>query len=244
MKRKAEATDATLVTPEIQALADAVRGDVEPEGVERALAAFREAGGAAEGVAPRRGRRRDDWRPARHRFAALVSLKAAIGAALATATLGGLALAAVPGVLPDPPRPADAPAESTASTPAVETPRTPDGTPGATGPGTPPPAPSASPSASAYDSVPRSHAALCHAWSRGNGKHGGTAFQQLIDAAGGVGAVDGYCATLPGKDEYVPATPKKPAKTAPPGQSKNSPAASPSRGRSAEHAQDTGKGAS
>ncbi|MFD9872197.1 hypothetical protein ACFXI8_33660 [Streptomyces niveus] len=242
MRRKAEATDASLVTPEIQALADAVRGDVEPEGVERALAAFREVGGAAGGVAPRRGRRRDDWRPARHRFAAPVSLKAAIGAALATATLGGLALAAVPGVLPDPPRPADGPAESTASTPAVETPRTPDGTPGTTGPGTPSPAPS--PSASAHDSVPRSHAALCHAWSRGNGKHQGAAFRQLIDAAGGEGAVDGYCATLPGKDEHVPGVPGNPAKTAPPGQSKNSPAASPSRGRSAEHAQDTGKGAS
>lgn len=51
MKRKAEATDAVLVTPEIEALGDALRGTVEPAGVERALVAFREAGGAAGGVA-------------------------------------------------------------------------------------------------------------------------------------------------------------------------------------------------
>ncbi|WP_381802224.1 hypothetical protein [Streptomyces niveus] len=242
MKRKAEATDAVLVTPEIEALGDALRGTVEPAGVERALVAFREAGGAAGGVAPRRGRRRDDWRPARHRFAALVSLKAALGAALATATLGGLALAAVPAVLPDSPRPAEGPAASTASTPAVETPRSPGVASGATAPSTPSPAPSAS--ASAHDPVPRSQAALCHAWSRGNGKNGGAAFRQLVDAAGGEGAVEAYCATLPGRDEHVPATPQKPNGTAAPGQSKNPPAASPSRGRSAEHAQDTGKHAS
>ncbi|MFD3921982.1 hypothetical protein [Streptomyces sp. NPDC058595] len=242
MKRKAEATDAALVTPEIQALGDAVRGTVEPEGAERALAAFREAGGAAGRAAPRRLRRRDDWRPARHRFAALVSLKAALGAALATAALGGLALAAVPGVLPDSPRPAEGPAESTASTPAVETPRGPGAASGATAPSTPSPAPSAS--ASAHDPVPRSQAALCHAWSRGNGNHRGAAFQQLVDAAGEEGAVEAYCATLPGRDEHVPATPKKPNGTAEPEQSKNPPAASPSRGRSAEQDQDTGRHAS
>ncbi|MFI6080296.1 hypothetical protein ACIBBB_04810 [Streptomyces sp. NPDC051217] len=242
MRRKAEATDAALVTPEIEALADAVRGGVEPESVERALGAFREAASAAEGVAPRRGRRRDDWRPARRRFPALVSLRTALGAALATATLGGLALAAVPDALPDPLRPADDPAESPASRPGVDAPRTPGATPEATGRSTPSPAPSAS--ASAHDPVPRSQAALCHAWNSGNDKQRGEAFQQLVDAAGGEGAVDGYCATLSGGDEDVPSAPKKPAGTAAPGQSKNPPAASPSRGRSAEHAQGTGRRAS
>ncbi|MET4921832.1 hypothetical protein P3L51_05630 [Streptomyces sp. PSRA5] len=242
MRRRVEATDAALVTPEIEALADAVRGDVEPEGVGRALTAFRVAGRAAEGVAPRRGRRRDDWRPARRRFAALVSWRAALGAALATVALGGLALAAVPGVLADPPRPADAPVGSLTPRPGGDAPRTPGGTPEATRRNTSSPAASAS--ASAHDPVPRSHAALCHAWSRGNGKHRGTAFQQLADAAGGEGAVDAYCATLSGTEEDVPPAPKKPGRTDAPGQLKSPPAASPSRGRSSENAQGTGKQAS
>lgn len=246
MKRKAEATDAAFVTPEIEALADAVRGGVEPAGVERALAAFREAGSAAEGVGPRRVRRRDDWRPARRRFSAPVSLRAALGAALATVTLGGLALAADPGVFPDPFRPADGPVENPVESPGsrrgVDAPRTPGGTHEATGRSTPSPAPS--PSGSADDPVPRSQVALCHAWSKGNGKHRGAAFRQLVDDAGGEGAVDGYCATLSGADEAVPSVPGKPARTAAPGQSKNPPAASPSQGRSAEHAHGTGKHAS
>ncbi|MFD6330949.1 hypothetical protein ACFWGI_15430 [Streptomyces niveus] len=243
MRRKAEATDAALGTPEIEAFADAVRGDVEPEGVERALAAFRVADRAADGVAPRRGRRRDDWRPARRRFSVLVSWRAALGAALATVALGGLALAAVPGVLAEPPRPAEGPDKSTASRPGVDAPRTPGGTPGATGGSTPSPSPSAS--ASAHDPVPRSHAALCHAWSRGNGKHRGTAFQRLAEAAGGEGAVDAYCATLlSGTDEDVPSAPRKPGRTDAPGQLKSPPAASPSRGRSSERAEGAGKPAS
>ncbi|MEV8341247.1 hypothetical protein [Streptomyces niveus] len=244
MRRKAEATDAALGTPEIEAFADAVRGDVEPEGVERALAAFRVAGHAADGVAPRRGRRRDDWRPARRRFSVLASWRAALVAALATVTLGGLALAAVPGVLAEPPRPAEGPDKSTASRPGVGAPRTPGGTPGATGRSTPSPTPSASASASAYDPVPRSHAALCHAWSRGNGKHRGTAFQRLAEAAGGESAVDTYCAALSGTDEDVPSAPRKPGRTDAPGQLKSPPAASPSRGRSSEHAEGAGKPAS
>lgn len=232
MKRKAEAADAAdaaLVTPEIEALADAVRGRVEPEGMERALAAFREATNAHEGVARRRGRRRDDWRPARRRLPALVSLRVALGAALATATLGGLALAAVPGVLPDPPRPVDVPAETPASPRGVEASRTPDGTPGPTAPDTP----SRAPSASAYDPAGRSQEALCHAWTRGNGKHQGEAFRRLAEAAGGEDAVAGYCAPF-----------KKPAPTVAPDRTKKPPAASPSRGRSAEHARGTGRQAS
>ncbi|WP_329380131.1 hypothetical protein [Streptomyces sp. NBC_01716] len=248
MKREPEATDASFITPEVQALADAVRGGVEPEGVERALTAFREACSAAEGAVPRRGRsrrRRDDWRPARRRFPALVSWKAALGAALATATLGGLAVAAVPGGLPDPFRPAEGPAKNSTSTPGVDAPRTPGGTPGATVPSPSSPAPPPS----AHDPGSRSHAALCHAWSQGAEKHEGAAFRRLVDAAGGEGAVDGYCAALSGADADAPSAPGKPAGTAAPGQpgqprnppAVSPPAASPSRGRSAEHTQDTGK---
>ncbi|MGW6511139.1 hypothetical protein ACWGCP_27005, partial [Streptomyces niveus] len=81
--------------------------------------------------------------------------------------------------------------------------------------------------------------------SRGNGKHGGTAFQRLAEAAGGEGAVDAYCATLlSGTDEDVPPAPRKPGRTDAPGQLKSPPAASPSRGRSSEHAEGAGKPAS
>ncbi|MFD3484712.1 hypothetical protein [Streptomyces sp. NPDC058665] len=248
MTREPEATDASFITPEVQALADAVRGGVEPEGVERALTAFREAGSAAEGAASRRrrsrGRRRDDWRPARRRFPALVSWKAALGAALATVTLGGLAVAAVPGGLPDPFSPAESPAKSPTSTPGVVAPRTPGDTSGSTVPSPSSPAPPPS----AHDPGSRSHAALCHAWSQGAEKHEGAAFRRLVDAAGGEGAVAGYCAALSGKDKGVPSAPGKSAGTAAPGQPGQSgippavspPAASPSRGKGAEHSQNTG----
>lgn len=109
MSRKAEETNPALVTPEIEALADAVRGDVGPAGVERALAVFREAGSAATGTVPLSRRRRDNWRPARRRFPTRVPLQAALGVVLAGATLGGAALAAGTGGLPDPFGPAESP---------------------------------------------------------------------------------------------------------------------------------------
>lgn len=249
MSGKAEETNPALVTPEIEALADAVRGDVGPAGVERALAVFREAGNAAPGTVPLRRRRRDDWRPVRRRFPTRVSLRAALGVVLAGATLGGVALATGTGVIPDP----HAPAESPGPRPREHAPRTPggaDGRPDRTT-SSPAPTPSGTPtpagSATSHDPAPVNRTALCHAWAKGNGngngngKHNSAAFQQLAEAAGGDDAVDAYCAAFSGAGEAAPSAPGKSARTPPAGSSNDRPAASPARGRSAEHAPSAGQ---
>lgn len=231
MRCKAQVTDAAFVTPEIERLAEAVRGGAGPEGAERALTAFREAFGATEAVGSQRSRRRDDWRPVRGRFSARVPLRAALGAALASVTLGGVALAAGTGILPVP-FDGDAPERRPEPPPVVDAPRAPAGTPTGgtsepTGRSLPSPAPSAS--GTAHDALPVQHVALCRVWSKEDHRHQGAAFRKLADAAGGEGAVDAYCATL---DPPEPGRTSRPA----PGLSKEHPVASPSKGRSAEHA--------
>ncbi|MFI6858947.1 hypothetical protein ACIBKZ_03425 [Streptomyces sp. NPDC050421] len=241
MSRKAEETDPGLLTPEIEALAEAVRGDAGAAGLERALAVFREAGSAATGTVPLRRRRRDDWRPVRRRFPTRVSLRAALGVVLAGVTLGGVALAAGTGVFPDP----LAPAETPGPRPGAHAPRT----PGSTGPAGPDrttssPAPTPSDRATSHDPASVNRAALCHAWAKGNGngKHQGAAFRRLAEAAGGEDAVDAYCAALSGVDDAAPSTPGKPSRTPATGSSKDGPpAASPPRGRSAEHTAGAGQ---
>ncbi|MEU1484139.1 hypothetical protein [Streptomyces sp. NPDC005752] len=230
MRRKAQVTDAAFVTPEIERLADAVRGGAEPEGAERALAAFREAFSATEGAGSQRPRRRDDWRPARGRSSARVPLRVALGAALASVTLGGVALAAGTGVLPVPFADADTPERRPEPPPVVDAPRSPTGT--ATGGTSEPtgrslPSPTPSASGTAHDAPPAQHVALCRVWSKEDHRHQGAAFRKLADAAGGEDAVDAYCATLD------PPTPAKPTRSAH-GRSKEHPVASPSKGRSAE----------
>lgn len=244
MSRKAEETDPAFVTPGIEALADAVRGDVGPAGAERALAAFREAGNTTTGTAPLRRRRRDDWRPDRRGLPTRVSVRAALGGVLAGVTLGGVALAAGTGVLPNPLAPDDSPGPR----PGVQAPRSPgaDGVEPDRTASSPAPAPSGTPTPSGS---PTSHrpargngAALCHAWAKGNGKHEGTAFRRLAEAAGGDDAVDTYCAASPGADAAAtPSAPGKPAGTPATQPSKDHPAASPSRGRSAEHTSGAGQ---
>ncbi|MEV0323337.1 hypothetical protein ACIBKX_11860 [Streptomyces sp. NPDC050658] len=75
-------------------LGAAVRaGRVDPESQRAAVEAFR---CARDGDGRRaRTRRRDDWRPRPRRFGTLASLRAAAGALLATALLGGVALASI-----------------------------------------------------------------------------------------------------------------------------------------------------
>ncbi|MEE4495547.1 hypothetical protein [Streptomyces sp. BE230] len=239
MSRKAEETDPALVTPEIEALADAVRGDVGAAGVERALAAFREAGDAAKGTLPFVRRGRFDWRPVRRRFTTRVSLRAALGVALGGVTLGGVALAAGTGVFPDP----LAPAETPGPRPGVHAPRTPGST-GPAGPGrtTSSPAPTPSDRATSHGPASGNRAALCHAWAKGNGKRQGAAFRRLAKAAGGEDAVDSYCAALSGADDADPSTPGKPSRTPATGSSKDGPpSASPPRGRSTEHTAGAGQ---
>ncbi|WP_406372398.1 hypothetical protein OH781_29305 [Streptomyces sp. NBC_01550] len=237
MSRKAEETNPALVTPEIEALADAVRGDVGPAGVERALAVFREAGSAATGTVPLSRRRRDNWRPARRRFPTRVPLQAALGVVLAGATLGGAALAAGTGGLPDP----FGPAESPGPRPGVQAPRTPGSTDAGPDRTTLSPAPMPSGSAMSHEPAPGNRVALCHARAKGNGKHQGTAFRRLAEAAGGDDAVDAYCSALSGADDAAPSAPGKSAGTPATGPSKDRPAASPSRGRSAEHTPGAGQ---
>ncbi|MDF6021310.1 hypothetical protein [Streptomyces sp. JH34] len=234
MRRKTENSEAELFAPEAEALAEAVRGRVEPEGAERALAAFREFR-AAEGAGPQRPRRRDDWRPSR-RSPASVSLRAALGAALATVALGGVALAVGTGALSGPFGEADDDVRRPQSPPVVDAPRTPGGGRGETG--RPSSAPTASPSDRAP--VPRSHAALCAAWGKGNGKHLGKAFRRLADAAGGEAAVPSYCAASAGASGTPTSSTGNPGGRTAPGQSKKSPAASSVRGRGAEHARGAG----
>ncbi|MGW0935582.1 hypothetical protein [Streptomyces sp. NPDC002666] len=237
MSRKAEKTDPALVTPEIEALADAVRGDVGPAGVERALAVFREAGSAATGTVPLRRRRRDDWRPVRRGFPTRASLRAALGVVLSGVALGGVALAAGTGVLPNP----LAPAESPARQPGVHAPRTPGGADGEPDGTASSPAPTPSGAATSPDPAPGNRAALCHAWAEGNGKHEGASFRRPAEAAGGDDAVDAYCAASSGADGMAPSAPGKSAGPPAPGPSKDRPTASPSRGRSTEHTPGTGQ---
>lgn len=238
MRRKAEDGDAAFSVPEVGALADALRGRVEPEGAERALAAFRESR-AAEDIGPQRPRRRDDWRPSRRSPAsASASVKTALGAALATVTLGGVALAVGTGALPVPFGEADDVVDNPQPPPGVDAPRLPGSSRKETGRRSLPP--TSSPSAHAPAS--QSQAALCQAWGKGNGKHRGKAFQQLADAAGGESGVESYCAALSGAGGTAPSSPGKPAKrTGPPEQPKERPTASPSRDKSAEHARSSGK---
>jgi hypothetical protein len=74
-------------------LAAAVRADsLDPGAEDRALAAFRTARQA--GAHGARTRRRDDWRPRAHRRLGR-SLRATLAALMASATLGGVAIASI-----------------------------------------------------------------------------------------------------------------------------------------------------
>ncbi|MER5279864.1 hypothetical protein ABT025_29575, partial [Streptomyces sp. NPDC002809] len=72
---------------------------------------------------------------------------------------------------------------------------------------------------------------LCHAWTRGNGKHQGAAFRRLAEAAGGDDTVDTYCAALSGADNAASA-PGKSAGTPATAPSKDHPTPPPPQGRS------------
>ncbi|MEV0177972.1 hypothetical protein AB0I54_01510 [Streptomyces sp. NPDC050625] len=158
-------------------------GAVDPEAEQRAADAFRAARDAG---AHRTGtRRRDDWRP-RERGRGRRSVKTTVAMALASLTLGGVAVAAIGTVTShggndDGHRPA--PATGTTDGPAVRPSRTslaPSG-PGAHGrPDT------------AKDTL-----AHCRAYEqvKGRGKAlGSTAWQRLVRASGGEQNVAAYCA--------------------------------------------------
>ncbi|WP_210593841.1 hypothetical protein [Streptomyces sp. GESEQ-35] len=170
-------------------LAAAMRaGDVGTDAEHRAVAAFRAARAAGEHQA--RTRRRDDWRPREQRRVKR-SLKATLSVALASLTLGGVAVAAIGTSSGEHERPdahASAPGEPAAQPSPTESVR----------PDRPVTAKDTEAHCRAYEHV------------KGNGKAlESTAWQRLIAAAGGEGDVAAYCA-----EQLAQATPgDKPGKT-------------------------------
>ncbi|MFJ4522409.1 hypothetical protein ACIP4Y_15905 [Streptomyces sp. NPDC088810] len=166
-------------------------GAVDAEAERSAVAAFRAAREA--GAPDTRTRARDDWRPGRPRRA----LRTTLALALASLTLGGVAVAAIGSAHSGPddggrqaPR-SVRPSPSAPSAPAADA--TPGGT--ATGPGdTGTAAPSGTPArpTTAGDTL-----AHCRAYARA-GERGGAleaaAWQRLVAAAGGRDEVAAYCA--------------------------------------------------
>lgn len=165
-------------------------GDGGPGGAaeRQAVAAFRVARDA--GAHRARTRHRDDWRPRAQRRTRR-SVKATIALFLSSLTLGGVAVAAIGTAdfsaddhAADRPSPA-APASSPGST-------QPAATPSASGPAAPGAAASPDRPPTAQDTEAR-----CRAYEsvKDQGKTlESTAWQQLVDAAGGGANVEAYCA--------------------------------------------------
>ncbi|MGW2131476.1 hypothetical protein [Streptomyces coelicoflavus] len=192
-------------------LAAALRGrDTDAEGERRAVAAFRAARDAEPGRAART-RRRDDWRPRTGRGPRR-SLKTALSVLLASLTLGGVAYAAMGGGgstaddgAPERTRPPaasdDASVRPVATPPAAtRDPGTPDSATASPG-GSTSPGVSTSPGATPPDhpATGRDTEARCRAYERvaGRGKAlEATAWQRLVEAAGGAERVEVYCAEL------------------------------------------------
>ncbi|MEV6792025.1 hypothetical protein AB0M87_08525 [Streptomyces sp. NPDC051320] len=179
--------------PELEAFAAALRreGAAGQPGEDAAVSAYREARlAAAEG--PRR--RRDDWRPVRRRLGVGLPARAVLGALFAGVVVGGVALAAGTGSLPQPFHRHSDPAHR------------PDPVPKATGPGpaattSETPAPSARPhrpvpTAPRTTAPGRAEAGLCKALLHGNRTRHGAAYGRLAAAAGGPASVDAYCAHI------------------------------------------------
>ncbi|WP_328873413.1 hypothetical protein OHT76_26885 [Streptomyces sp. NBC_00287] len=164
-------------TPDLEALlAAAMRpADVDADGERRALDAFRAAREA--GAHRARTRRRDDWRPRTRRRTAR-SLRATLSLFAASLTLGGVAFAAI---------------GTTGSSSDTSDDR-----------GRPTPTPSVDDTPSAAATAPHDRPATakdteakCRAYDKvaGNGSAlESTAWQRLIEAAGGEDKVAAYCA--------------------------------------------------
>ncbi|MFE5819788.1 hypothetical protein ACFQ6S_41050 [Streptomyces sp. NPDC056479] len=151
------------------------------EGEQRAVAAFRAARDA--GALRARTRRRDDWRPREQRRLAL-SVKTTLSLFLASLTLGGAAFAAI-GSSGSSDAPADDRGRPTPSAGAPDRPAAGPSTDGAGSakPGHPTTAQDTEAKCRAYDQVKDSGKSL-----------DSTAWQRLIQAAGGEDKVAAYCA--------------------------------------------------
>ncbi|MFB6979614.1 hypothetical protein [Streptomyces scopuliridis] len=206
--------------PSVEAiLAAAVRAESPAqESQDQALAAFRAARDA--GALTARTRRRDDWRPHRPRRFTARAWRATAGALLASLTLGGVAVATF-GVPHIPARPAKSPESPPPSTASLPAPAPDSGGPGepsaAYTPSSSAPAPSvsASPDDTTPGSPPRSRSTEAHCrnfekvTARGNALNA-TAWQRLVQAAGGEEHVAAYCAALLG---YTPSPGPRPENT-------------------------------
>ncbi|MDQ0950104.1 hypothetical protein QFZ24_004027 [Streptomyces phaeochromogenes] len=169
-------------------LADAVRGDaVDAEAERRVLAAFRAARDEGAHRAAVRNRRRDDWRPEGERRGGR-PVRATLVALVASVALGGVAVAAIgsvggrtrdEGAERGGPLPASsAPTGSATAVPNPSAPAQAD-----RGAGRPSAAQDTEARCRAYDSVKKRGKAL-----------DSTAWQRLIQAAGGEENVEAYCA--------------------------------------------------
>ncbi|MFF0318724.1 hypothetical protein ACFYPH_29295 [Micromonospora sp. NPDC005252] len=192
----------------------------ELAGEEAALAAFRAARAAAPEPAAAR-------RPRSRRLT--TSALAWIGALAATATAGAAFAAAGLDRAPDPVPPAPSSAPPTASDPAATAATTPTAPSRSASPG--PPSPTGTPT---VGSAPNGQLhGLCRAWRAGKPekrekKLRTPAFQRLVEAAGGVAAVEEYCQRLvPEAKPSAPARSSAPAEPSsagtPPGSAKTKP---------------------
>ncbi|AYN39763.1 hypothetical protein D9753_13480 [Streptomyces dangxiongensis] len=178
----------------------ALRTDgVDPEAEHGAVAAFRAA--RAAGAHDARTRARDDWRPGRPRRTRR-SLRTTLSLALASLTLGGIAVAAIGSAgsgtdagrdTPRPVRSSPAAPRTPAATAAPADDRATGRATGRAGAGSTDPAtPSPGHPGTARDTL-----AHCRAYAQA-GKRGGalaaTAWQRLVTAAGGPEKVAAYCA--------------------------------------------------
>ncbi|GHH49091.1 hypothetical protein FHS35_002594 [Streptomyces umbrinus] len=167
-------------------LAAAVRGGaVDADAERRVLAAFRAARDEGAHRAAARNRRRDDWRPERERRGGR-SVRTALIALVASLTLGGVAVAAIGSVgggTGDEGAERGVPASSAPTGPAVAAPNQSEPAQADRGFRRPPSARDTEAHCRAYDSGKKSGKAL-----------DSTAWQRLIQAAGGAENVGAYCA--------------------------------------------------
>ncbi|EFL34429.1 conserved hypothetical protein [Streptomyces viridochromogenes DSM 40736] len=185
-----------LLDSEVEALiaASLIRDGVDAEAEQRAVAAFRAA--RDDGAHRTRTRLRDDWRPRERRRYLGLSLRTTLGVLFASLTLGGVAVAAIGAAG----SPADGPDDGRGHPPATSgTPSDPARTPSRGGdPGRP--------SGTATGSAPtrpdrpapaQDTEAHCRAYQQVEGRGramDATAWQRLVDAAGGERNVTRYCA--------------------------------------------------
>ncbi|MGA5894129.1 hypothetical protein [Streptomyces venetus] len=185
-----------LLDSEVEAFiaASLIRDGVDAEAEQRAVAAFR---AARDGGAHRtRARLRDDWRPRERRRYLGRSLRTTLGVLFASLTLGGVAVAAIgaagsPADGPDDDRGHPPATSGTPSDPARTPPRSADpGRPSGTATGSAPARPD-------RPATARDTEAHCRAYERVEGRGramDATAWQRLVDAAGGERNVTRYCA--------------------------------------------------